>query len=160
MLRENDVTVRLATEADVDTLVALALELAKTLHYYTIPQPEESLRHARQALADARETIFVAEVGGRVVGMCHLTLRQPISEHAPVALIDELIVTAEFQDRGIGKRLIEQARVFALKRGCIELEVGTAAENTSACAFYRAVGFDTEHVLFEMEFEKDQGTPA
>ena len=147
-------TIRPATEADVEVVAERALELARHLDYPQVPTPERARRNARRALADPRETIFLAQVGGRVVGMCHLTLRQPISERAPVALIDELVVTQEFRGKGIGRRLVETARDFALKEGCVELEVGTAAENARACAFYRAVGFDTEHVLFEMEFEK------
>ncbi len=62
--------------------------------------------------------------------------------------------------KGVGKALVKKARSFALEKGCLELEVGTTVENVSACAFYRAVGFDTEHILFEMEFEKGHGTPG
>ncbi len=151
----DDITIRSATEADAEALAELGRELAQALSYYTIPDLEACLRNARQALGDPRETIYVAEVYGRPVGMCHLTVRQPISDHAPVALIDELIVTEAFRGRDVGRKLVEEARRFALQRGCVELEVGTAAENTGPCAFYRAVGFDTEHVLFEMEFEKE-----
>lgn len=154
-MTDDEVSIRLATEADVEALAALGRELARALRYYTIPDAEACLRNARQALRDRRESIYLAEVDGRPVGMCHVTLRQPISDHAPVALIDELIVTDAFRSRGIGRKLIEVARKFALERGCVELEVGTAAENTNACTFYRTVGFDTEHILFEMEFEKE-----
>ncbi len=153
-------TVRLATEDDVEVVAELALELARSLGNPTVPTVEEARSNARRALADPRETIYLAELDGKPVAMCHISVRQLISEHAPVALVDELVVAEGFRGKGIGKRLVETARGFALERGCLELEVGTAAENTSACAFYRAVGFDTEHILFEMEFEKHQRAPA
>jgi len=56
------------------------------------------------ALHGERETLFVAELDGRVVALRHIALRQPISEHAPVALVDELVVAEGFRGRGIGFR--------------------------------------------------------
>ncbi len=153
-------TVRLATEDDVEVVAELALELARLLENPTIPTVEEARSNVRRALADPRETIYLAELDGKPVAMCHISLRQLISDPGPVALVDELVVTEAFQGKGIGRALIKTARTFALEKGCLELEVGTAEENASACAFYRAVGFDTEHILFEMEFEKEPEHPG
>ena len=150
----------MATEADVEAAVGLAFELARCLDNPVIPTAEEVTGNVRRTLADPRETIYLAELDGQVVGMCHISLRHLISDHGPVALVDELVVAEESQGKGIGRALIKTARTFALEKGCLELEVGTAVENASACAFYRAVGFDTEHILFEMEFEKGPGTPG
>ena len=152
--------IRLATEADIEAAADLALELARCLGNPAIPTAEEVRSNVRRTLADPRETVYLAELDGQVVGMCHISLRQLISDRGPVALVDELVVAEAARGRGIGKALVAKARSFALAKGCLELEVGTPVENTSACAFYRAVGFDTEHVLFEMEFEKGHDTPG
>jgi len=146
--------IRLANRADVAAVAELALELARFLENPTLPSRQRAEESVRRALGDPRETIYLAELDGLPVAMCKISTRQLISEPGPVALLDELVVAEEHRGKGIGRKLVEVARDFALRKGCLELEVGTAAENGSACAFYRAVGFDTEHILFEMEFEK------
>ena len=71
----------------------------------------------------------------------------------PSGLIDELVVTKESRNSGIGKRLILAAADKRRELGCCEVEVSTEKSNTKARGFYQSCGFDEDAVLLEMDLE-------
>jgi ribosomal protein S18 acetylase RimI-like enzyme len=86
---------------------------------------------------------FVAVDGGRVVGWCDVIPREqrPTTRHSGVLGIG---LMPEWRRRGVGKRLMEHAleaaRAFPLAR----VELAVRADNESAMALYRRIGFKVE----------------
>jgi GNAT superfamily N-acetyltransferase len=83
----------------------------------------------------ARETVFVAEIGGVPAG--YVALEQ--SEQA--VRVDQLFVSPEHEAEGVGKRLLEYAEGYAISQGAATLQVVVEDENRRAHDFYRGRGF-------------------
>jgi GNAT superfamily N-acetyltransferase len=66
-------------------------------------------------------------------------------------MIDELVVTKEYQGKGIGKQLVLATIEKCKQLGCCEVEVSTEKTNVKARKFYRNCGFDKREILFEVD---------
>jgi ribosomal protein S18 acetylase RimI-like enzyme len=100
------------------------------------------------------DDLLVAEVDRLVVG--YVAMHQTISlpSHAHVLEIDGLAVAPAQQGRGIGHRLVEEAKMEAVRRGARKLTLRVLGPNTSARRLYERCGFVIEGVL-EGEFVLD-----
>jgi chloramphenicol 3-O phosphotransferase len=105
----------------------------------------------RQGLASPDHAYRVARVGGRVVGFASASFRENLWQAGPLAHIDELVVDAEFRNRGIGRQLIESLVQLAAARGCRRLELDTAFHRTDAHRFYERLGFTSRGLVFSRE---------
>jgi GNAT superfamily N-acetyltransferase len=141
-----NVDIRLADEADVDSVARLVLELFEEL---ASPRdsgyrPEEVTRTVRQLLRGIdRVWAFLAEGDGHAIGV--LTLNECASIYAGGRFgeISELYVRGPFRALGVGNRLLEAAVQFARQRRWCRLEVG-APETPKwqrTVNFYRRAGF-------------------
>lgn len=84
-------------------------------------------------------TIFVAVVGGRDVGMVR-TGPEPRKESA--ARLGSLWVSPEVRGRGIGSALVEAVVQWVRERGCTQLVLDVSDDNRSAIALYARRGFE------------------
>lgn len=105
---------------------------------YPVTAPE-----AAERLARGSETVFVAVIQGRLVGLLSIWSQLPIARARPVARITAMVVRSETRGRGIGATLMERAVQWARDAGCegIELTSGMRAEREAAHRFYEARGF-------------------
>jgi GNAT superfamily N-acetyltransferase len=141
-----NVDIRLAGEADVDSVARLVLELFEEL---ASPRdsgyrPEEVTRTVRELLQGSDPVwALLAEADGQGIGV--LTLNECASIYAGGRFgeISELYVRAPFRALGVGNRLLEAAVQFARRREWCRLEVGAPEipkwERT--VNFYRHAGF-------------------
>ena len=83
----------------------------------------------------ARETVFVAEVGGAPAG--YVALEK--SEQA--IRVDQLFVSPEHEAEGVGRQLLEHAEGFAISVGAPALQVVVAGGDRRALEFYLGRGF-------------------
>jgi len=67
-------------------------------------------------------------------------------------ILYDLYVAPEARRQGIGRKLMERARQFALASGALGLELTTARDNTSAQALYESLGYirDEEFYYYEL----------
>ena len=82
-----------------------------------------------------RETVFVAEIEGATAGYVALE-----REEARVR-VDQLFVSPEHEDEGVGEQLLDYAEGYAIWRGASSLRVVVEAGDASALGFYRGRGF-------------------
>jgi len=82
------------------------------------------------------ERIWVAEVGGRVVGLAGLMLEEGEAELEP------LVVSASYRGRGIGQRLVRTVLEAARAEGMSQLSVRPVARNETAVHYFHALGFN------------------
>jgi PhnO protein len=66
--------------------------------------------------------------------------------------IQELVVTAAHQGKGVGRKLIEILRPELVLHGAISLEVTSNKRRKEAHAFYQSVGFLNSHEKFTIYF--------
>jgi ribosomal protein S18 acetylase RimI-like enzyme len=97
------------------------------------------------ACASQGGTIFVAEVGGEVIGFAAIRARVPTEslDEPPgtYALLSDLVVAESHRGVGIGRALIEASEAHARSLGASEIRIAVLAQNAAARGLYVASGF-------------------
>ncbi len=138
------ISVRQATEADIDAcaqaMYIAFLTIDKRHHfssYFT------DLDHARMATQNliTNDNIYglVAEADGRVVASAFMNEKRPIRAVGPVS------VHPDFQNRGIGRKLMDMLLDRANDAPSVRLTQD--AFNTGSLALYTSLGFNTVEYL-------------
>ena len=92
-------------------------------------------------LADPGQCYLVAEVDGKLVSSCVLTIIQNLTRHAtPYGLIENVVTHPEYRNRGIGTRVLQRAQAIAREQGCYKVMLLTSRRE--AIPFYEHAGFD------------------
>jgi len=90
--------------------------------------------------------VFVAEVEGSVCGfVCVWGTVSPEDLDAdprPYAYVSDLVVSAAYRRRGIGRQLLDRAEDHARAIGAGRLRINAFAGNADAWRLYRACGFE------------------
>ena len=88
-------------------------------------------------LADLSAALLIAEVDGRVVGYVAGFRHVTFYASGYVAWIDEIFVSPDVRERGIGRRLIESFEVWADQQDCKLVGLATGG----AAPFYEKLGY-------------------
>ncbi len=139
-----------ATDPDLPFIKALIAELAEAAGGGGAFDPEAAYGNCTLLMKDPDHIFLVAKEGPAVVGFVHFTIRQTALHLRPSGLIDEVIVSKKFRERGIGKQLVLAAVAKCRELGCGEVEVSTMKSNLPARKFYKDCGFEEDSVLLEM----------
>ena len=110
-------------------------------------------------LSNPEVGFIVAEVDNGVVGFIHVIVREtpkiPILVQRRFASIESLVVTNDFQRKGIGVKLVEAAKAWAINNGAESIELNVYEFNESAIAFYRHLGFTDYSRKMRLRFFQD-----
>lgn len=151
----DDITIRSATETDLDALIAL---LADDALGQTREQTDtDNLARYRTAFADIaadpRNDILVAEQQGVVIGCLQLTFIPGLSyTGGERAQIEGVRVAAQARGHGLGRRLVEHAIAAARARGVVLVQLTSDKRRPDAIAFYEQLGFKASHEGFKLWF--------
>ena len=134
------VRVRKASPQDAEAILGLVVELAT---FEKLPPPDEAAR--KRLIEDAfgpqpRFEIFLAEVGGRVVGYAFIFETYSTFRALPSLYLEDLFVLEEFRGSGVGYALFKHCAQEAVKRGCGRYEWAVLDWNTHAINFYERLG--------------------
>jgi GNAT superfamily N-acetyltransferase len=146
-----DIAIRKARKSDLPAIRKLVTELVAVLddtECIDIRSARTTLEHL---LKDDRSHFLVAATKGTPVGLIHFMIRQTILHRSPSAMIDELVVTKEYQRKGIGRQLVLATIDRCTQLGCCEVEVSTERTNIEARKFYKSCGFNRSEMLFEVD---------
>ena len=143
--------IRPAIVSDAPAAVGLMAQLNEFGHGQVDAGVEDRFR---AMLNLPQHAIFIAQDDqGQVVGLLTASHRWTLWHTGPCALIEELVVDKRMRGQGTGRALIQAAIDWAKARACSEVEVSTEMDNTAARAFYRRLGFESEALLLEIEFD-------
>jgi len=132
----------IATAKDVPDLCTLLAELFEQEAEFR-PDSSVQAQGLNQIIADpAIGHIFLARRQSVVVGMVSLLYTVSTALGGRVALLEDMVVTAEARGSGVGSLLIEHALSFARRHDCRRVTLLTDADNQKAQGFYRRHGFD------------------
>ena len=134
-------TVRPATESDLDTIIELIRALAD---YEREPDAveldRETLRghlFGPQPYAD----VLMAETGeGASAGFALFFHNFSTWKGRPGIYLEDLFVRPEFRGHGYGKALLVELARIAVQRGCARFEWSVLDWNEPSIAFYKALG--------------------
>ena len=147
----NDIVIRKAKKCDLPAIRRLLAELIDAMDDTECIDMRVAPKHWEHLFRDARSRFLVATAGGTPVGLIHFTTRQTVLHRSPSGMIDELVVSNEYQGKGIGTQLVLAAIETCRQLGCCEVEVSTQRRNLKARRFYRKCGFDKAEILFELD---------
>jgi RimJ/RimL family protein N-acetyltransferase len=138
------VTVREATLADVDGLVALVVAVAGEGRWIATEAPVdlEARHHSiAEAVQGDHAIVLVAEAGGELVGDLGLHLaRYGVADLG-------MLVAAGWRGRGVGAALLAEGIERARAAGAHKVALQVWPHNTAAIALYERFGFEREGYL-------------
>ena len=107
-------------------------------------QPDHTVQ--RQGLemiirGDDLGDVFVAKHTGSVVGMVTLLYTVSTALGGKVALLEDMIVSPEFRDSGVGRAMLGHAQKHAGNVGCKRITLLSDSDNIHAHRFYERYGF-------------------
>lgn len=152
MRSDSEIIIRPAIRADYPVLIPIAGEILD-MHAAALPAvfragvdplPET---YFLDLVAGGSGAVYVAEVGGVIVGFAALTIR-----HAPAygmlvgrttATLENIVVAAAHRGTGAGRALFRACTIWAEGRGAASLDLLVWEFNDDARAFYEAHGMGT-----------------
>ena len=150
------VVIREATENDLVSIVALFADDPLGGHGDTT-EPE-ALPDYRAAFArinaSPNEILYVAELGGEVVGTFQTMVTTTLTGRGSSAMIIEAVQTrADMRGRGIGAAMIEFAIERARQDGMRLVQLTSNAVRKDAHRFYERLGFTASHIGFKLKLK-------
>ena len=139
--------IRLAAEADLEAMTQLIGRLFALEPDF--PFDPAKVRRGLDLLL-AREdsaAVWVAELDGRVVGLCSAQIVISTAEGGPVAWVEDVVVSPDLRGRGIGSLLLDAVLAWAGRRGLARLQLVADRDNEAALGFYRRLGWDTTRLI-------------
>lgn len=151
---DGDLVIRQAVVADIPSLVALFADDAVGGHGDTrdpaaLPDYEAAFRRICESPND---TLYVAELGGDVVGTFQTTLTTTMTARGATNLTIEAVQTrADMRGRGIGAAMIGFAIERGREAGVRLVQLTSNSKREAAHRFYRRLGFVQSHAGFKMK---------
>jgi L-amino acid N-acyltransferase YncA len=141
-----DVTLREGRAEDAQMCGTIVYEAFKSIadrHNFPpdFPTPEHAINIVSFSLANPGFYKVVAELDGRIVGSNFLDERNPIAGIGPIT------VDPAFQDRAIGRRLMQAVMERATARNFPGVRLVQAAYNRRSLSLYTKLGFDSREPL-------------
>ena len=81
--------------------------------------------------------ILVARKSGKIIGMVNLVYTVSTALGGRVGLLEDMVISREYQGLGVGSKLINHTIKFAKERGCKRITLLTDHDNTEAHHFYQ-----------------------
>lgn len=84
---------------------------------------------------------MVAKANGKIIGMVSLLYTVSTALGSRVAILEDMVVSAEHRGAGIGSTLLTHAIELAREKGCKRISLMTDQDNETAQHFYQKQGF-------------------
>jgi GNAT superfamily N-acetyltransferase len=90
--------------------------------------------------SDGTESVFVAELSGRLIGFASVQLTESFAYTQPTAELTELFVLPEFRRAGVGSQLLAAVIAHSEGRRALELFARVNEGNLDALKLYESLG--------------------
>ncbi len=127
-------TIRRAAPEDLDAL--LPLVQAYRVFYEQPPDNEGERRFIGKHLRDASSVLFFASQDERAIGFVQIFESWSTVRLAPVLILEDLFVAADYREQGVARALIDAAVAYARESGAAAMFLETAADNQRAQRVY------------------------
>ncbi|MFJ3387418.1 GNAT family N-acetyltransferase [Lysinibacillus sp. NPDC086135] len=144
-----NIKIRVAYQEDAEALLEIQKEVLAEETYLitTIDEFQRTIDEQREwiqaKITNERETIFIAQYQGEIVGW--LVFQSPQRKRLAHTGTFGMMVLNKYRGLGIGKRLIEKLLEWAENNPYIEkISLGVFSTNERAIALYKKMGFVEE----------------
>ena len=125
---------------ELATLISLYRHLHPSDPELPITRKTEELW--QRILADPLLHYFGAEVDGRLVSTCTLTVIPNLTRSGkPYGLVENVVTHPEYRRRGIATSLMRYTLQFAWEQGCYKVMLLTGRKDPETLRFYERAGF-------------------
>jgi len=132
--------IRLATPADVPTILGFIRELADYENLmHEVTATEEQLRATLFGPRPFAEAL-IASVDGKPAGFAVFLYNYSTFLAKPGIYLEDLYVTPAFRGKGLGKKLITRIAQIAVERDCGRYEWSVLDWNKTSIDFYESLG--------------------
>ena len=130
-------TIRRANKDDAEAIANLYREL-NTL------SPVSVLPERIDAVANSNTTyLLVCDDAGQIIATALICLCQDVMfDNQPFALVENVVVSADYKLEGIGKSMMDYIEAFCLEQDCSKIMLQTSSGNRGAQDFYTAMGYN------------------
>ena len=141
------ISIHKAKEADI-SLIAPIFN-AYRIFYKQADDIESATNFLQQRLQNHESSVFYAVNNpGKVIGFMQLYPGFSSVLASKICVLNDLYVVEKFRGLGIGRRLIEQARQYAIDSGAACVSLQTAKDNCTAQRLYEYLGFKRAHGFY------------
>jgi ribosomal protein S18 acetylase RimI-like enzyme len=146
---EGQVKLIQAKMTDAKSIIKLQAQLDRPL-----PKNKHQIRKFQQLVKDYirlkdSRGIILATSNSKVIGMVSYILIDRLNQPLSELWIPELVVTNEYRNRGIGKRLVQKCESIARKNKCYRIRLESRNDRIDSHDFYRKIGFSQMALAFE-----------
>ncbi len=134
--------IRSAEEKDLPALTALLKALFSIEEDFVFDA--EKQRRGLSLMLDGcgkHRRILVAELSGKVVGMCSAQILISTAEGREAVLVEDVVVREDYRGRGIGKALMNALAKWVRERGISRMQLLADRQNQAGIDFYRKQGW-------------------
>ena len=139
--------VSIATLAEIDELVHLLNVLFKQDIEFEPDYVKQKAGVEQIINNPSMGEILVMKADGKVVGMVSLLYSISTALGGKVAILEDMVMDANFRRNGLGTELLNEAIAFAQKSGCLRLTLLTDFDNEAAIRFYQSAGFSLSKMI-------------
>ncbi|MBW8366004.1 MAG: GNAT family N-acetyltransferase [Rhizobium sp.] len=144
-----NIAIREAELSDLSRLV----ELYKLLDFY--PEEDQPLDKLQQQFMRHKEYpdyhVFVAELDNVIVGTFALIVIESAAHGGkPFGIVEDVVVSNNWQGKGIGKKMMLFAMQHCQARGCYKLALSSHLQRNEAHKFYESLGFEKHGFSFQI----------
>ncbi|QJW48773.1 GNAT family N-acetyltransferase [bacterium BFN5] len=119
----SDVTIRKAVAADIDGMAELLGVLFAVEMDFHVDSSRQKQGLAILLKCDDRSCMLVAEFNQLIIGMCSAQLLVSTAEGGLKAIVEDLVVAAEYRGMGVGRRLLAEIEHWACRQGVKRLDL-------------------------------------
>ncbi len=149
-----EISIRRAGIADVKVVAALAAKVYDA-------DPGELEPEFQRSLCSTNHAVFLAEAEGEAVAFAETAVRRDWvngCEFSPTGFLEGIFVDEKYRRCGVARRLVEEAKNWAVERGCRELASDRLLENELSEKFHLGCGFEeTERTVSYRQIIAAQG---
>jgi len=136
-----------ASLEDIPTLCELLAELFDQEQEFT-PNVDAQTRGLRAIIENPQTgVVLIAQIDARIVGMVTLLWVISTALGGRAAILEDMIVTGNARQRGIGRQLLAYAIATARQEGAKRITLLTDSDNSDAQRFYQQQGFEQSAML-------------
>lgn len=99
--------------------------------------------------------IYIALIKNKIVGTFELLIMDNLAHMGlPSAIVEDVVVHADYREQGIGKKMMQFAFEECKKAGCYKMVLSSNISRDRAHHFYESLGFKKHGYSFQINFEK------
>ena len=142
-----EVIIREAGGEDVARILELYREAdIETQDAFT---PEEARAHLAVFRRYPNYRVFVAELGGEIVGTYELLIMDNLAKRGRRSgVVEDVAVSPQHQGKGIGRAMMLHARKQCNAAGCYKFVLSSGLQRSRAHDFYDTLGFERHGYSF------------